>query len=258
MSTTAREHLLEVTHCKVVAECLDQPEPKHQCARVLLSQWDGRTTEERLAHWRRFHQLPTPWAGHLATAPLLFVSSNPALGGSLPDDVATAGSKKHWITTETPNDEVVNRYEGALDEATATQAYWSSIRRRAQELFDEPVVPGTHYALTEVVRCPSVNEEKGDVLTAARFCHRKWLMPTLEVSCARVVIGVGAHAKRTLPKLLPGLGDASGVHEVEIAGRVVLVSFLPGPRSGKPKTFETTHSAEDRERLRTALRRAID
>lgn len=167
---TAGQLLLKIARCPVVAECLSQAHPDHPCARVLLSQWDGRT--QRLAHWRRFHQLPTPWVGHLGTAPLLFVSSNPALGGTLPNDLATADSEEHWVTCETSDDEIVRRYEHGLDDASATQAYWSSIRNRAQELFEEPVIPGTHYALTEVVRCPSINEQRGDVLTSSRSCAR--------------------------------------------------------------------------------------
>jgi hypothetical protein len=62
---------------------------------------------------------------------------------------------------------------------------------------------------------------------------------------------------RTLPKVLPGVDPGGRVQEVEIADRVVLVSFLHGPGSGKQKTFETTHSSEERKRLRAALRAAI-
>ena len=169
------------------------------------------------------------------------VTSRPHLSSSsarTPDSaersptISRSRVKKHWVTTETSDDEIIERYESGLDNAVATQRYWSSIRNRAQELFDEPVVPGTHYALTEVVRCASVNEQKGDVLTAARFCHKKWLMPTLKASGARVVIGVGKHAMRTLPKVLPGIDPEGGVQEVDIADRAVLVSFLHGPGSG--------------------------
>jgi hypothetical protein len=157
------------------------------------------------------------------------------------------------MTCQTSDDEIVRRYEYGLDDAAPTEPYWSSIRNRAQELFDDPVTPGVDYALTEVVRCPSINERKGDVLTAARFCHPKWLMATLEEARgARFVIGVGDHAMRTLPKVLPVQPDGR-VQKVQIVGRTVLVSFLPGPGSSHQKMFETTHSPEERRRLRGAL-----
>lgn len=262
MTLAARDHLLAVAHCPVVAEVLQDQAPGHQCERVVLSQWDGRTPEERLAHWQRFHQLPTPWVGVLETAPLLFVSSNPRLGGTLLPDLDTAPSKTHWTTFETEDDEVVERFEGTfarhradaqLARAASAQRYWSSIRQRAQELFDEPVVPGDHYALTEVARCPSVTETLGDVASAARFCVPMWLRKTLELSGARVIVGVGEHARRGLPKVLPELNADGGVQQVTLGERQVLVTFLPGPGAPKKKKFATTHTDDELTRLRSAL-----
>ena len=104
---------------------------------------------------------------------------------------------------ETPRDGIVDRYEDTFDRDTpATQAYWSAIHNRAQELFEKRVEPGHNYAMTEVVRCASVNEQLGDVLTAARFGGPEFLPETFAVSGARVIVGVGEHAKRTLPKAL--------------------------------------------------------
>ena len=60
MNERAREHLLAVARCPIVAKCLNEADPRHECARVVLSQWDGRTVDERRKHWHRFHQLPTP------------------------------------------------------------------------------------------------------------------------------------------------------------------------------------------------------
>jgi hypothetical protein len=118
--------------------------------------------------------------------------------------------------------------------------------------FSEPVIPGEHYALTEVVRCGSENERIGDVGTAARFCVRKYLFRTLELSGARVIVAVGDHAMRAFPKVLP-VKPGGGVQQVTIATRDVLISFLPGPGAGKSKTFEKTHEPKDREWLKAAL-----
>ena len=165
------------------------------------------------------------------------------------------------MTSETPSDEIVERYEGTFDRHTADarlaraaagQRYWTSIRNRAQELFDPRVEPGRDYALTEVVRCASVTERAGDVLTAARFCGPEYLPKTLALSGARVVVGVGEHAMRTLPKVL-AVTAHGGVQEVKVGDRNALVTFLPGPGSSKPKTFHRTHTDEERERLRAAL-----
>ena len=65
------ELLLGIANCPNVARCLDQPGSGHACAKVVGAQrgFDGE------------HVLPEPWSGHLETAPILFVSSNPSISG---------------------------------------------------------------------------------------------------------------------------------------------------------------------------------
>jgi hypothetical protein len=67
--------LLEIATRPVVQCCLEQPEQSHPCAELVRSQ--GAVT---LADF----QLPEPWSGPIATAPILFVSSNPSISRSDP------------------------------------------------------------------------------------------------------------------------------------------------------------------------------
>src|SRR5690606_19539297 len=56
--------------CPVASECLSSPGRQHPCSNIVGSQDavpDGA------------FQVPEPWSGHLSTAPILFVSSNPSI-----------------------------------------------------------------------------------------------------------------------------------------------------------------------------------
>src|SRR4051812_48672012 len=76
----ATDHLVSVARCPIVADCLTGRTPDHPCAKLVLSQWPAEVSQEdRAEAWRRWHQLPEPWAGHLREARLLFVASNPGL-----------------------------------------------------------------------------------------------------------------------------------------------------------------------------------
>src|SRR5262245_49054825 len=62
--------LLEIARCPVIQHCIDNPTTQHSCSTIV--QLQGSTS---FAH----HQVAEPWSGHLAQAPLLFLSSNPSL-----------------------------------------------------------------------------------------------------------------------------------------------------------------------------------
>lgn len=82
-SVSVASHLVRVARCPNLAACLDDEAPDHPCATIVLNQWQGVPPSERLARWREAHQLPEPWDGHLENAPILFVSSNPSISGSV-------------------------------------------------------------------------------------------------------------------------------------------------------------------------------
>jgi hypothetical protein len=207
------------------------------------------------------HQLPEPWVGHLTKAPILFVSSNPSIRGEISAE-GLAAPTRDGITWDTTDEEIVDRFENAFDRymvdgvrsigAKRATRYWSSIKRRAQELIPHrPVRPGHDYALTEVVRCKS-RAEIG-VAEASPECTDRYLITTLALSGACVVVGIGAYARRALASRF-GLSSTTGVQEIKIEGRQSTVVFLPHPNArGGSKTFAGTLEADELRLLRERL-----
>ena len=198
------ELLLEIARCPVLAGVLDDRAdvPRHPCAPVALTQWDGLSPEDRRKRWRRVHQVPEPWVGHLREAPLLFVSSNPSRSGDIsenPDDPAPG------LTWNDSDETLVERYEEAFDKfivdgirhSTGTKPvhHWKEVRGRARELMGgRNPKPGLDYVLTEVVHCKSWSEE--GVEEALETCSKLYLKRTILASGARVVIFLGRYAER--------------------------------------------------------------
>jgi hypothetical protein len=229
------------------------PRPSHPCAAIVLSQWGDIPAETRIAHWRRAHQLPEPWVGHIDRAPILFVSSNPSIRGHISPEVADRPDTADGITWNQPDSEIIRRYDRAFDDfivdgvrsrgARRATRYWASIKRRAQELIPwRKVEPGYDYALTEVVRCKSAHEFGVD--DAGSVCPDLHLEPTLRMSGSVVLVGVGSHAKRLLLRHLH-LSEAP-LQSVDVGGRERLLTFIPHPSAfGGPKSLEGTLSPED-------------
>lgn len=76
--------LLEIARCPVMEQCAMDGSQGHPCAEIVLHQWPGTHNESRRERFRREHHVPEPWVGHLESAPLLFVSSNPSLSQTRP------------------------------------------------------------------------------------------------------------------------------------------------------------------------------
>lgn len=145
--------LHEIARCPVVDLCLRDRSAKHPCREIVLSQSSASLNE---------HQVPEPWSGHLEQAPILFLSSNPSIslaeaypGWSWPDELIQdyfanrfGGGNTPWITQGTKSLQHDGTYSGAV-------AFWAAVRQRAMELLERDVVPGTDYALTEIVHCKS-------------------------------------------------------------------------------------------------------
>jgi hypothetical protein len=251
--TGAREaeaHLLEIARCPVVAACLSDPALVRPCAKLVRSQWKHHTTEERLAAWPRFHQLPEPWVGHLAEAPILFIGSNPGLGSQIPPNPREAPRKPHFVTIDWPGEQIIDAFENGLPSSGAP--YWNWIRGRAAELMiGRAAVAGIDYALTEVARCRS-NSERDGVGDAAEFCSRTYLPMTLRLSGAAVVVTVGALARKTVRSLL-SLDAEGDVQEARLGVRSMLVTALAHPAGSRsPKSFKR-FAATDVERLRATV-----
>lgn len=234
------ELLLEIARCPVLAGVLDDRAdvPRQPCAPVALTQWGGLSPEDRRKRWRRVHQVPEPWVGHLREAPLLFVSSNPSIGGEISENVDDPAPGLTWKHSDKT---LLERYEEAFDRfivdgirhhtETTNVRYWVEVRSRARELMrGRSPKPGHDYALTEVVHCKS-RDEKG-VPAALGTCSRLYLDRTILASGARVVIFLGIHAEKAawdtvrIPDRV-GIKRDQHVLRCRLGKRKRLAGFLP-------------------------------
>jgi len=189
--------------------------------------------------------IPEPWDGDIASAPILVVSSNPAY---TPEELFPT---KDWPRNMVA-DYFTNRFKnrGKLYSWTYNHKillkdgsrghsvrYWSSIQKRVEELLGRPAVPGQDYCMAEIVHCKT-NQEYG-VKESVDFCARKFLMRKIEVSNARLILGIGSHVK-------------SYLNEVDTLSSVPVV-YLPHPSSFETKTFHGKYSQEQIARFRSYL-----
>jgi hypothetical protein len=61
---------LEIARCPIALSCLENDTSGNLCQAIVQSQ--AIQTEDEF-------QVPEPWSGHIATAPILFLSSNPSI-----------------------------------------------------------------------------------------------------------------------------------------------------------------------------------
>ena len=249
----------------------DQP-----CREVVLHQWKYVKDGDQPRRWKREHHAPEPWLGHFGEAPILFVSSNPnlskndlrraTLAGEIPEPVplpklgaaeledhASLGkpfraAKPYWRDVEVVDvfdnmfdvwvteDGVRRRLENG---GASRVPYWEFVRAQAQILLgDVNVLPGRHYAITEVVHCKSASE--GYVESALPACVDRYLEAVLEASAASVIFVVGAHAARALKLIAPELRSSELAPDVkagrpgrcvraEVGKRERLLAYVPHP-----------------------------
>lgn len=191
-------------------------------------------------------QVPEPWVGQIDVARILFVSSNPSIGkedhaqGASPDvDIWEShhfafggGGHRAYIT----DGAYITDREGRRIKAVR---YWSWARRRAMELIPM-AVPGTDYALTEVVHCKSTKEI--GVAAAAVPCIARHFDKVTALAAARVVVAVGAFANR---QIFAGITPDRPV-KMNLGGRPRLVVGLAHPSGfSSGKTLAGRYSAED-------------
>jgi hypothetical protein len=254
----ASAHLVAVARCPIVADCLTGRTPDHPCARLVLAQWPREVAvETRADAWQRWHQLPEPWMGHLRTAPLLFVASNPGLGGKgIPRNGLDGRAREHLTTWERDDEEIIRRAINGFEAADLSASpYWRDTHDRAVEAFNEDVAPGFDYALTEVVRCKSPGESQA-VTSARGVCSRSYLHATIVLSGARVILGMGVHARTALTRILQLEDRRANYHETLIGPRRFIIAMLPHPNSRlapDEKTLGHAVTPEQQETIRRTL-----
>ena len=236
-----RTVLLQIARCSNADPVSGTPTA---CSTIVRSQ---RTTPAL------FH-VPEPWRGDIASAPLLFVSSNPSWNAN--DDSPAAAAT---------DDEIAEYYTEGFPWAFPRKlmrdgrpgrravAFWAAIRARAAELYECPrtsLVAGRDFALTEVVHCKS-RDEIG-VKAAARECIDRHLKDVVQLSPARVVVLLGAVARQLFDPIEIGKPMERDWH-----GHRRWLVCLPHPNARGPRTLAALCSARHLVMLRDSLRQAV-
>ena len=231
-----QELLLEIVRCPVVEWALTDDTRGKDCREVV--RWQRKPFEDRFT--------PEPWSGHLASAAILFLSSNPSSGEPeevLPlDERIDLGSDKQLVAGYEQAFEPgpwwgiadgihLRAPNGRIGKAVR---YWSWARARAREVLGRTPIPGTDYALTEAVHCGSKREV--GVRSALKTCVPRYLNRVLSVSAARLLVCVGDVARTALEQRYPIISAGSPLAPVQIEKRPRIVVSVPHPgRYGTPK-----------------------
>lgn len=206
----------------------------HPCAKIV-----GLQREDAF-------QSPEPWRGHIETAPILFVSSNPSIGGEY------TFPPSGWS-----DEQVVSYYLGCFDHHVegryqvderrfARVQFWREVRARASELLGRPAVQGEDFAITEVVHCKSTREQ--GVKEALELCVQRWMEPVIERCAAKVIVVLGSYARRVCSACW-NLDGKRRVHfDVSTPGKDRTVVLLPHPNAREKRKL--LHHTTDQERLR--------
>jgi hypothetical protein len=232
---------LEVARCPLIASAVG--EVSHPCHDVVSVQsaLDGQ------------RQVPEAWAGGISTAKVIFVSSNPSISEPGPGEPAESAEAypvasdtdariidfvtRRFDPTVTPKPYVLDNHHLQLDGEyrKTTTRFWSSIRKRAEELLGPGAQPHRDYAMTEVVHCKSKDEI--GVAKAAATCGERYLDRILSLSPAGVVVVVGAAAHGYLAERWQLPIPPSAVWR-RVGEKDRLVVHLPAPSAFvKAKTF---------------------
>ena len=228
------ELLLAITRCPEVEKA--RFDDNHRCHEIVCSQRAGD------------FQAPEPWRGHIETAPILFVSSNPSIADPDPD----------YPRADWQDDKIVEYFQEGFGrmrpEDRNRVPFWRSVDGIANRIFGHngKVAPGQDYALTEIVHCKSTREQ--GVSEAQPFCPQKWLCPVMRQSGAKIIVLLGRHARDHCAARWH-LDKEQRVHySVPIAGRNRAVVILPHPNARGKRKIEDCVSNVQLEQLRALLR----
>lgn len=252
-TATSANLLAAITRCPIAERCLDGE--ALPCSEIVKSQ--GITEKAKF-------QVPEPWSGHIASAPILFLSSNPRI------DPRELYPLRDWPAERT-EDFFENRFEQRLGAWVNAQmhstlagdppqyadrhvVFWSAARMRASELLGRPALAGDDYVMSEVVHCKSRSEQ--GVNSALGECVNQWLRPVVHASGAPLVVLLGDTAHAAFASQYPDV-----VTDTPLAGPLLLegverlVLQLPHPNAREPRRNCAPLSAEQLEQARAFLRR---
>lgn len=187
--------------------------------------------------------LPEAWNGHLAQAPILFISSNPGAGPR--DDPLRP---LVWMTSESSDEDVFQSTDAAFDKGQRPGIidgtrlvdkqgqrhgrpvrYWIWAKRMARELLGAEPLPGRDYALTEVVHCGS--QHQVGVAEASATCSRLYLERVVTLSPAKLLVIAGVTARAVFEQQFGVSMDRNAWGPGELMGHRRWVVALRHPNS---------------------------
>ncbi len=242
-----------------IARCPEIPialaNASHPCAAIVSTQ----TGETR--------QVAEPWTGHIDSAPILFVSSNPGIHESeyFPDNAWTDPGISDYFTRRFDDDAPYTHQRpnggaqypkvygttGTPIVADHWVRFWSAVKNHASTLMGRKSIPGTDYAITEMVHCKS-NSEYG-VIGALSLCSRKWMPWILEESAAVIIVVLGKPAQSAASALWDVDTTRSVQFDVPINGQDRAVVLLPHTNYRGPRKIEQYVTPQELVRLRRQL-----
>ena len=173
MNNKIKNLLLAIAKCDEVEKAKSSND--HPCNKIVCSQ-DGE------------FQLPEPWNGHLDTAEILFISSNPSIDPN--ENYPTANCNDEDITSF-----FENRFENTPKNQWST--YWRTILKWAGWII--PNIGFDKIAITEIVHCKS--QKEFGVYECMNFCAEKWLNEVLSVYNGKYIVLVGKVAQNFYNKV---------------------------------------------------------
>lgn len=249
----------------------------HPCRKIVNSQnaFDGP------------FQVPEAWAGNLASARIVYLSSNPAISAGNPASkwrakrIAEKYPTIDWRDSDIA-DFMINRFnpehgwvvdrrhrkvETADGPAWGTpEPYWGWVEQQTVALLGSETPWYEQSVMTEVVHCKS-NREEG-VAEAASLCTSKHMDRILAASPAGLIVVVGSKAAQTLGLAYPDVfqqrpmfgkftefGIPYREHnlvQMTLGGRDRLICFLKHPSAHGARPSLSTSYPDDIDRLKLA------
>jgi len=226
---TERKLLFEIALCKNFTKC-NNKSVDHPCSKIVNCQ---NSFSEKT-------QLPEPWNGDITRAKVLFLSSNPSI------DPNEYYPNLKWNKRKIGN--FFNNRFSAFSEDRRPMLkgggfrknrvpFWGWARNCTKELLGtEKIVDGLDYAITEIVHCKSKGEF--GVKQAMKKCVPRYLNKILQVTNAKIIVGVGLRVQKVFEKKFRL--ENGRIHNIPINGSHKYIVFLDHPNSsGKFKKFSS-------------------
>lgn len=219
-----------IIHCPFAERVLINKD-RNKCSEIVKSQ----VKSEPYFSINNF-QVPEPWRGHIEKANILFVSSNPGI--SFDENFPTWNWDMESIETffitcfdkESKFTKDGIRYLKKDGTYSYAVRFWVTLKSITNEVI-ENAIPGTDYAMTEVVHCKSKGEY--GVPEARGVCSQRYLSSVISLSPAKVIIILGSTAKGVFNSYYRIKIDEGqklfGPAEIENVKRYV--AFLPHPNA---------------------------